>query len=369
MSADQRRPDISVGARPSGAPAPAAAAPTPAATASKGPALELGKGLDVGTANLISAVQDREGNLYVKSQRNAFIDIDQDDFTRNMLTKLGVQYVILSDRMIVVGDPAFELANIFNRDTRRPMARGVLSPDEEDALPIMKLLIEKLLGAPQKAGETCFFSVPADPIDNPAMNAIYHEKMFQDLLTRLGYNATPLKEGHAVVLAELADDMFTGIGISCGGGMHNICVSYQAVNILSFSTARGGDWIDANVAQVLGIKKSKATAIKEKGVDLRSPKNREQQAVEIYYRDLISYTLRNIKERFESKADRPNFEDPVDIVFAGGTSMVGGFVDVVREELAKMRFPIPIKNVRRADDPLHSVAKGCLVAAMSGLEL
>src|SRR5688572_22820706 len=145
MSADEkRRPDIQVG--PKGAAgAPAAPAPAPAAAAApapgggRGPNLELGKGLDVGTANLISAVQDKEGNLYIKAQRNAFIDIDQDDFTRNMLTKLGVQYVVLNNRMIVVGDPAFELANIFNRETRRPMSHGMISPKEADALPIMKL--------------------------------------------------------------------------------------------------------------------------------------------------------------------------------------------------------------------------------------
>lgn len=359
MSADQRRPDISVGSKPGASPQVQPSAP-------KGPALEFGKGLDIGTANLISAMQDREGNLYIKSQRNAFIDIDQDDFTRNMLTKLGVQYVILSNRMVVVGDPAFELANIFNRETRRPMARGVLSSDEEDALPIMKLLIEKLLGQPQKPEELAYFSVPANPIDFK-MNALYHEKMFEDLLTRIGYKAKALIEGHAVVLAELAEDDFTGIGISCGGGMFNVCVAFNAVNVVSFSTARGGDWVDENVAQVLGIKKSKATAIKEKGVDLRKPKNREQQAVEIYYRDLIQYTLRNIKERFEKKSDRPEFPNPVDLVLAGGTSMIGGFEAVVQEELGKLAFPIPIKNVRVAEDPLHSVAKGCLVAAMSEL--
>ncbi|RME73983.1 MAG: hypothetical protein D6776_06075 [Planctomycetota bacterium] len=353
MSAEKKRPDITVGK----ASAPAVSAPT-------GPALELGKGLDIGTANLISAVQDREGNLYIKAQRNAFIDIDQDDFTRNMLTKLGVQYVILNNRMVVVGDPAFELANIFNRETRRPMSHGMISPKEADALPIMKLLIDKLLGKPQVKDEVCYFSVPAEPIDFD-MNVTYHEGLFRDLLSKLGYNAKPLVEGHAVVFAELADDDFTGIGISCGGGMFNVCVSYKTIPALSFSTSRGGDWVDQNVGKVLGIKASKATAIKEKGVDLRKPVNREQQAIEIYYRELIKYTLTNIKQRFEQGSDLPSFPEPVDIVFAGGTSLVGGFTDVVRQELAKLDFPIPIKNVRRAEDPLHSVAKGCLVAAMS----
>ena len=94
-----------------------AAAPTTPTTQ-----YELGRGLDVGTANLVSSAQDVEGNVTVKIQRNAFIDIEADDYTRNMLTKLNVQYVVINGKMVVVGDPAFELANIFNRETRRPMS-------------------------------------------------------------------------------------------------------------------------------------------------------------------------------------------------------------------------------------------------------
>ncbi len=365
MSGDEkRRPDVTIG-KPGGAPAAAGAA---AATAPKGPQLELGKGLDVGTANLISAVQDKEGNLYIKAQRNAFIDIDQDDFTRNMLTKLGVQYVIINNRMVVVGDPAFELANIFNRETRRPMQHGMISPKESDALPIMKILIEKLLGSPGKPGEVVFFSVPADPIDF-SMNVTYHKGLFTDLLSKLGYTPKPLVEGHAVVLAELADDDFTGIGISGGGGMFNVCVAYKSINALSFATSRGGDWIDQNVAQVLGIKASKACAIKEKkGTSIIKPTSRETQAIEIYFRELVKYTLTNIKQRFESSQGMPQFPEPVDIVFAGGTPMIEGFIEVVKQELEKIKFPIPIKNVRMAEDSLNAIAKGCLVAAMSEAE-
>ena len=103
---------------------------TPGGTAQPRPApgqprLRPGKGLDVGTANLLSAVQDYEGNVIIKVQRNAFIDIEQNDFTRNMLTKMDVQYVVLSNRMIVIGDPAFDLANIYNRETRRPMSLAI----------------------------------------------------------------------------------------------------------------------------------------------------------------------------------------------------------------------------------------------------
>ena len=325
---------------------------------------ELGKGLDIGTANLISAVQTKNGEVIIKSQRNAFIDIEPDDFTRNMLTKLGVQYVVIEGKMVVIGDPAFELANIFNRETRRPMADGLISPDEMDAMPIEKLLIENLLGPPQEPGEVVYFSVPADPIDSEA-NVVYHRGVFQSLLQKLGYTAKPIVEGHAVVFSELAADDFTGIGISCGGGMFNVCVAYKTIPALTFSTTRGGDWIDKNAARALGIKASKATAIKEKGVDIRNPRNREEEAIAIYYRELIRYTLTNIKQRFESKRDVPSFPDPIDIVFAGGTSLVGGFIEVVQDEFEKIKFPLEVKNIRRAEEPLHSVAKGCLVAAMA----
>ena len=133
------RPSITPGGRPGAQPAQ--------------PKMRPGKGLDVGTANLLSAVQDYDGNVIIKCQRNAFIDIEQNDFTRNMLTKMDVQYVVLSNRMIVIGDPAFDLANIYNRETRRPMSDGMISPKEADALPIEKLLIDRLLGPPQVSKE------------------------------------------------------------------------------------------------------------------------------------------------------------------------------------------------------------------------
>ena len=340
--------------------------PTQSASASKGVKLELGRGLDVGTANFASACQDVDGNVSIKIQRNAFIDIDADDYTRSMLTKLNVQYVVINGKMVVVGDPAFELANIFNRETRRPMKDGVISPREAEAMPIEKLIVENLLGPPTAPNENCYFSVPADPID-AEFNVVYHKGVFSGLVKKLGYNPKPLLEGHAVVFAELAPDDFTGIGISCGGGMFNICVAYKSIPALSFSTSRAGDWIDRNVATVLGIKASRAAAIKEKGMSILSPRNREEEAVEIYYRNLISYTLENIKRRFESATGMPSFPDPIEIVCAGGTSLIGGFIEVFKDELEKVKFPIQVKNIRRAEDALFSVSKGCLVAALSDI--
>jgi len=329
---------------------------------------KLGKGLDIGTVNLVAAMQDEAANVVVRKMRNAFIDVPMDNFSKNMLTRLKVPYVVQGKKMYVLGDASFELANVLNRNTRRPMADGLISPKETDALPVMRLLIDSILDKPRVDNELCYYSIPADPIDSTS-NVMYHRDVFEGALKSLNYNPKPLFEGHGVVFAELAEDDFTGIGISCGGGMFNICVSYKSMPALAFSISRGGDWIDNNVAHVLAIKPAKASLIKEKGketgMDISKPRNREEEAIGIFYRNLLNYTLTNIKQRFETASDMPSFPEPIDIVFAGGTSMVGGFITICQEEIKKLEFPIPYKRVRLADDPFNAVAKGMLMAALS----
>ncbi len=327
--------------------------------------IALGKGLDLGTANIAAAVQNDEGGITVNVERNAFLDIGDDVYSKNMLTKLKVPYVVHNGKVIVLGEAAFELANVFGKNTRRPMQDGLISPGEVDALPIMKMIVSKVLGEPAQPGENCYFSVPAESLDIDN-NVVYHEGLFSGLISKMGYTARALNEAHAVIFAELAEADFTGIGLSFGGGMANACVAYKSIPCVSFSVARGGDWIDRNVSQVLGVKQSKATYIKERGIDIRDPKNREEEAVAIYYRNLISYVLQNIKSRFEAGQNMPTFNDAIDIACAGGTSMVGGFIEVFRDEFAKIDFPIPVGRIFRAEDALTAVAKGCLVAAAIG---
>src|SRR5580765_99378 len=94
------------------------------------------------------AVQSEDGGITVNLERNAFLDINSDVYSKNMLTKLKVPYVVHNGKLVVIGEAAFELANVFGRETRRPMQDGLISPNESDALPMMKLIISKILGEP-----------------------------------------------------------------------------------------------------------------------------------------------------------------------------------------------------------------------------
>lgn len=329
----------------------------------------LGRGLDVGTANLVAARMDAEGGIEFFPARNAFLDVPEDPYTLKMLKSQGVPYIKRENKLYVIGQDAFELANIFNREMRRPMKNGLISPTDADAMPMEVELFKKILGPPRVDGEACYYSIPADPVDS-TMNIVYHTNIANGLLQRLGYKGTPFNEGLAIVFSELGDDEFTGIGISCGGGMVNVCVAFRSMNVISFSSAKGGDWIDQQAAQVMGCAASRITHIKESGVDINAPKTPEEEAIVIYYRHLIKYSLENIMKKFAVTKDIPNFPKPVPIAVSGGTSMVGGFIEVFKDEFSKVSksFPIKVSDIRRAEDQFNATAKGCLLAALSNEE-
>ena len=324
----------------------------------------LGVGLDLGTAYLVASREVESTKVFVKNERNAFLSVRADQSTIELLERLKIKYASLGDNMFVIGNLALNLANIFNREVQRSMNLGILNPTESDSIPIIKLIVQHILWPPRSDKEICCFSIPANPIDRD-QDTIYHRGVFEGILRSLGFNAITIDEGYAVVLSELEYKDFTGIGVSCGGGMVNVCASYRSVPILSFSITRGGDWIDQSAASVLGIPISKATTLKEQGMNLVSPSGREQEAIAIYYRNYIRYFLESMSQVFGQSNDTPQFKEPVDIVFAGGSSLVGGFLEVVKEEMKSIKIGFSVGEIKKSEEPFTSVTRGCLFHAIN----
>ncbi|MBF0253404.1 MAG: hypothetical protein HQL29_06275 [Candidatus Omnitrophica bacterium] len=247
------------------------------------------------------------------------------------------------------------------------MHKGILNPAEAESIPIIKMIIQYLLWEPRKKNEVCCFSVPADPIDRE-QDTIYHRGVIESILKETGFTPLIIDEAYAVVLSEMEDVDFTGIGVSCGGGMVNVCLAFKSVPVMSFSITRGGDWIDQSAASALNMAVTRVTTIKERGIDLKKPQGREAEAIAIFYRNYIRYFLEKMSQVFGQSSDKPDFADPVDIVFAGGSSLVEGFIDVVKEEAKTINLGIPVGKIRRANEPFTSVARGCLFNAINTSE-
>ena len=323
----------------------------------------MAKGLDVGTMNILSAQQDGTDTVFVQ-QRNSFVEIEYSDMAEQMLSRSEVLHIRKDDKVYVVGDDALNFANIFNKETRRPMKHGILSSSEKSAIPMMKLIIEQVVGEPAYPDEKLYFSTPADPIDSD-LSTLYHQKTIESFLSDMGYDAEPINEGMGVVYSELADNNFTGLGISFGAGMTNICLSYYAVPVTKFSVARGGDWVDEQAAQATGTPVDKVTSIKEDDfqLDFQTDVGGVEGALSIYYENLLEYVI----DQIVKEVDEEDIEEGLDVpvVVTGGTSSPDGFEDLFRDHLEDANIPFSISGVSHADEPLYSVARGGLVAARS----
>lgn len=311
------------------------------------------RGIDIGTTKVLAAVPRG-----CPRERNAFLDLKKSAATRGVLQRLGICYEEHPGRIHVVGDDAFLLAQVFDKDTRRPMRDGMLDPREESALAVIEALVRRVLGTAPEPLTPCGYTVPAPPVDRDA-DVLYQQSAFERILRDLGYAPVPVREGLAVVLSELESSDFTGIGVSVGGGMVNVCVAYKGVEAVGFSTTRGGDWIDRRVAQALGYLPPEITAVKEQGVNLRSPGGRVEEAVAIYTRHLIRYTAEKIAEAFHALDAVPAFGGALPVAVAGGVSQMPGFIDVLREDLARVTLPVEAGEIRLAGDPVAAPALGC----------
>jgi nucleoid DNA-binding protein len=334
------------------------------ATTEASPNQSAALGLDVGTSRLVLATGTSE-NIKSKAELNAFITVPYSKFTENILKQNKVTYQLNGGQALqVYGNEAARFANVFNTEVRRPMMDGTLNPSEEYSLPVMQAIINQLVRK-TKHGEALRFSVPGALRNGDATDLVYHEAMLRDLLSGMGYNAKGINEGMAVVFAELEKENFSGIGISCGGGMCNIALAFMSIPVMTFSINKAGDYIDRSVGAVTGEMAARIRSIKEESLDLsRAPQNKYESALNVYYDDVVLSLVESLRTALAETKNMPRIDKPIPIVLSGGTAKPKGFIDKFRQTVERDGFPLEISEIRMADDPLTATARGCLIAAM-----
>lgn len=329
-------------------------------------------GIDIGTG-FISCAEEEGSKVKFRKIRDAFFKLNPskflegsaNDFGEGMLKNAGAHYVKVDGTLYVLGDDAFKFANLFHQECLRPMSQGVLNPKQPVSNIMVSELIKAVAGKPQSDDDVLYYCVPAEPIDAD-FDVEYHKQILGSVFEDLGYkNINVMTEGLAVVYSELAETQYTGIGMSFGAGMCNIVYSFMGMPVFAFSLSRGGDWIDAHAAKHTDETHNVVTAVKEQAdFSLYDTTNGIQRAISIYYESLLSYVVEQFKELYEKtpKKKLPNVTMEMPIVIAGGTSLVMGFVERLRELTAE-GFPVPISEIRHAEEPLFAVSNGLYRAA------
>jgi hypothetical protein len=324
------------------------------------------KGLDLGTSRIVLATLSGQ-KVSFTPQLNAFVDLPYSRMTEQMLGREDILHRVEGAHIYAYGNRVDEFAKFLNGDTRRPMQSGLLNPTEPKNLQMIDLLLGHLCG---KAGddEKLCVSIPSAPPDHGS-DLIFHERSVQGIFEKLGYQVQSVNEGLAVVYSELKDANFTGIGMSFGGGMCNICLAYLGLPVLTVATTRAGDYIDQSVASVTGETSTTVRLHKENAAESgftldATADGALDRALAVYYADVIETATAALQTAMAQSRKLPRFTSPIPIVLAGGTTMAGNFLARFKSVIARTDLPIGIGEVYLAQDPLNATAKGALVGAM-----
>jgi len=327
---------------------------------------------DVGTANIVVTRQTEDNTFVNRFHRNMLYPMDISDEAADLLERSSYFYIKVDGKYFVVGEDALSLIRAIGRgEVIRPMKDGILNPNLQSSSELLFYIIKVVLGEPIIKNEPLRFSCPANPIDRDLDNT-FHKMILQSFFTKLGYDAKPTNEAMAiaycenpVLKSEGKDVPLSGISISCGSGMWNISLCFKGLSLNEFSCTRSGDFLDGQVSKATGVPVSKVIRIKEKEMDLNNVNmsDRVQAALSIYVDEMLERMVHHICTQFKEKSSE--MEGEVEVVVAGGTSLLPNFCGRLEQVIKRSDMPFKIYRIRHAQNPFYSVSNGLCIRAQA----
>lgn len=328
-------------------------------------------GVDVGTM-FFQTCEMKGDKLTLAAVRNAFVEIPPSSDLEEVLTRNGWRFVHDGDNYFVVGDDCMQVAKLFPGavEIRRPLQDGVLNRDEPRKSLVLSGIIESSLGkAPDDKSVVC--TCISSPCADAGQDSTFHAARLKAMFTRLGWNVKVIEEGLAVILSERpsvkAEDgtevPYSGIGMSFGAGRANCVVAYKGMQVIGMSVSRSGDWIDKQVSEQTATPISQVIDFKERKLDFENIDDSDDLAfaLDAYYDAMLRHVVGLFAKKFAEV--KSQFDQPLDIVVAGGTSMPKGFDKKLEKIIKSMSLPFSIGSVKRAKDPRNAVCSGLWTSA------
>ena len=335
----------------------------------------MGKAISADTGTMFFQVAELNENkkTIIKTIRNSFVELEDSEDVEQVLQQNKWKYVKDGDKYYVIGEDSLVVAKMFpgRVELRRPMQDGVLNKGEQKKMLVMAEIIEKAVGqAPDDDSLVCI--CVSSPSADGSPDSTFHRARLEGMFSRLGWHVKVIDEALAVILSEKptiieedgTESPFSGIAISLGAGRANCVLAYKGLQIIGFSVARCGDFIDSKVADQTDTPISQVTSKKEKKLNFDNIDYDDDvlYALDAYYTSVIEYIFKIFSDKFAEV--KSQFETPLDIVIAGGTSMPNGFEKKVQKVISKLNLPFQIKEVRKSKDPRNAVVKGLLTQAI-----
>lgn len=324
--------------------------------------------LDIGTTRFRS-LRRVGGELVGRSVPATFALVPDDPTTRKMLAVADLSFADADGELALIGDGVLEHAATLRTTPLRVLPGGLVAADDPPARQLLATLLESILPEAAQPGESCGVVLPA------AAATDYESRNFLLRLIQMqGFTPVEISAPHAVSLATLSTEGFTGVSVILGAGEFSLSVTHRGRELVTVREPRGVDWIDAQLAatekrhfhDAAGERYLDTESIRKQREMLAEPLTRPTTdfAVQIaeLYRQLLRTTLAELSHQMERESFG-RFNTPLPIVCAGGGTRAPGFSALLSAVLTASDFPIDLGTVRLARHDEYVTARGALIHA------
>ncbi len=330
--------------------------------------------LDPG-AFAMRSLRRRRDELVSRRCRSITASMRESDARRRWLDFTNVPYLRAEDYLVLPGSAAIEADELFETIPRDLLPAGTIPIADPVTRQVISALVEGLLPWSEHRQEICCFTQPGEPLegangDSPLDRRL---KFFARLISLRGYHPVPLNPATALVLAELSESGFSGVGVALGAASCEIAVVHRGNQIARGRLARGGRWIDEQLAlrtrmyrrdsqgeQVLDVEGAR---LRKESTTLNATGDDDSRLVANLYRNLVAELAEVVAETLTSELQIALLPGPLPIVCGGGPARIDGFGELFRAEIDRQPLPMTVAAPGLVSDHEYAVARGCLIRA------
>ncbi len=263
---------------------------------------------------------------------------------RRLLDRDGVHYADCAGTLNVLGDAAIEWARLMSLPARRLLADGQLPHDDPIARQILSMMVDAVLPMARIPGETCCLTIPGELLP---VSSSPEREFFLRLVRLRGYTPKVAGQGHSLVLAELGEAGFSGLGISLGASLSEFSLCRSGREIARCSIPWGSDEIDERLAR-----------------DPSENLSEISLTMAAVITDFLVELLLEAGTRIEQHDGFRVLSQPVTVACAGGITLLPGIQRMCEQAWRRAGWPIGLQKLTVCADSAYTIARGCLVQAV-----
>jgi hypothetical protein len=330
-------------------------------------------GLDIGGRS-IRSLRRESRRLIGRTTAAEYIALPPTDNDRRLLERARVPYASCEGSLIVHGRSASELAPVVHVPRLPVLPQGQLPHDDPLARQLAASLLEALLPQVASGNAVCVVAPPL-PGANGDVTGTREWDFFSRVIRMRGYQPVAIDRPSALVLAELGHAGFTGVALTFEDFRCAAVIARCGQALVQAGIPRGLAWIDEVLARAAGyvvwdmdgnsyvdfdtVLRWKQTA----SPSLVAPDSPEADTLARCYQSLLHELVRELAARSLDSRDVATLRGPLPLACCGEATLARGFVQLLADELNRTGLPIGVGDIRIADDPVFTVARGCLIRA------